>query len=96
MLGSTVACGAQYYAHGVRSFDGNDERIADTHGRIEIRTYDGTVVVARNWGRDHPEAVQVGVPRAVLGDTLVTTLVDENGWQRVAAWLVGSPTPTTN
>lgn len=87
IVSATVACGDEFYALGIRNYEGGDERVADSHGRLEIRRYDGSLVVARNWGDDYPGGLSIGAPRAVLGDTLVTLAVDEKGWQRLAVWV---------
>jgi hypothetical protein len=82
-----VACGTDMYALGVRSFEGSDERERDTAGRLEVRTYDGKVITAHSWqsGEGGPTP---GSPKVILGDTLVTLAIDNEGWQRVALWKV--------
>jgi hypothetical protein len=84
-----VICGEDAYAVAMRTFVGRDERTADTHGRLEIRSYDGSLVASRNWGEaDTNEFTSLGSPKALFGDTLVTLRIDQNGWQRVALWEV--------
>jgi hypothetical protein len=83
-----VACGPTSYALGYRAFEGRDERGVDVRGYAEVRRYDGSLVAAHHWRAADSVGPAVGAPRAFLGDTLVTVMVDASGWQRVALWEV--------
>lgn len=83
-----VACGAQMFALGLRDFEGNDERTGDSHGRIEVRRYNGRVIATRQWDSTSAPAERIGSPRLISGDTLYTLVTDTDGWQRLAMWRV--------
>ncbi len=83
-----VACGTASYAIGYRAFEGSDERAPDTHGYLEVRRYDGALIAAREWTEADSASRVIGAPRALLGDTLVSVVLDAEGWQRAAMWRV--------
>lgn len=83
-----VACGTESYAIGFRAFEGRDERAPDTRGYVEVRRYDGTLIAARGWVDADSGSRIIGAPRALVGDTLVSVVLDAEGWQRAAMWRV--------
>lgn len=88
IMATSAACGDALFAVGFRSFEGPDERTPDLHGYLEVRRYSGELVVAKEWEEPRKDLVAIGAPRALFGDTLITSTVDGAGWPRLAAWKI--------
>jgi hypothetical protein len=83
-----LVCGQSFYAVGWRAFSGSDERTDDRYGALEVRRYTGELLVRRVW-YGGPDDGQIGGPRLVSGDTLITVVSDSAGNPQLAAWVVG-------
>jgi hypothetical protein len=80
-----IVCGPSFYAVSARAFEGRDPRVEDVYGVLEVRKYGGELIARRVW-YGGVGGGQMGSPRAIVGDTLVTMTIDRVGNLRLAAW----------